>query len=123
MGAQVFGCGHASQLFKVEFLAGSPQVHLHFLTDDDEYAVNGEGKIEFVCHSCGESMLLLYDESGSRRRYLTLRNKFRDKHARCENRGYDKMCPDYRSSTAVLDERRLIIAPTERKVSRSVRAA
>ena len=122
MGAQVFGCGHASQLFKVEFLAGSPQVHLHFLTDDDEYAVTGEGKIELVCHSCGESMLLIYDESGSRRRYLAVRNKFRDRHTKCVNRGYDKKCPDYRSSTKVQDDRRLVAVP-ERKVSRNVRAA
>jgi hypothetical protein len=67
-------------------------------------------------------MLLLYDESGSRRRYLTVRNKFRDKHTQCENRGYDKKCPDYRSSTTIQDDRRLIAVP-ERKVSRSVRAA
>jgi hypothetical protein len=116
MGAQVFGCGHASQLFKVEFLAGAPQVHLHFLTDDDEYARDGEGRIEFVCHSCGESMLLIYDESGSRRRYLAVRNKFRDKHSKCLNRNYDKNCPDYRSSSTILDQRRLLQDPKAKSV-------
>ena len=106
MGAEVLGCGHASQLFKVEYLEGTPQVHLHYLTDDDELARDGFGRIEFVCHGCGDAMLLLYDDSNSRRRYLAIRNKFRDQHRRCSNRSFEHHCPDYRRTSKVLDVRR-----------------
>jgi hypothetical protein len=106
MGAMVLGCGHASQLFKVEYLEGSPQVHLHYLTDDDEFDRDGHGKIEFVCHGCGDSMLLRYDSSGSRRRFLAIRNRFRDAHLKCRNIGFEQSCPDYRRNVDVMDVRK-----------------
>lgn len=106
MGATVLGCGHASQLFKVEYLNGTPQVHLHFLTDDDEYQHTGFGKVEIVCHGCGDSLLIAFDESHSRRKYLAQKNMFQKKHRGCPNRGFEKSCPDYRRSVAMLDMRR-----------------
>jgi hypothetical protein len=105
MGAEVLGCGHASQLFRVEYMDGSPQVHLHFLTDDEEYSRSGEGKVELVCHGCGESLLVRYDNSGSKKQFLSIRNRFRDDHAKCQNRSFEHSCPDYRRSFKSIDVR------------------
>lgn len=108
MGAEVIGGGHACSLFKSEYIKSAPQVHIHFLTDDDEYQREGQGKVELVCHGCGEALLLLYDTSGSRRRFMAVRNQFRDKHQACPNRGYEKSCPDYRRATQTMDVRRAV---------------
>ena len=105
MGATVLGCGHASQLFKVEYLDGTPQVHLHYLTDDEEYDREGEGRMEIVCHGCGEAVLLSYDTSGSRRQWLSIRNRFRDAHKQCTNRKFESTCPDYRKVVKLVDVR------------------
>jgi hypothetical protein len=106
MGAQVLGCGHASQLFKVEYLEDTPQVHIHYLTEDEEVERDGFGKIEFVCHGCGAAMLLVYDANISRRSSLAIRNRFRADHMKCPDLGYEKICPDYRRTSKVVDVRR-----------------
>lgn len=106
MGAEVLGCGHASQLFEVNYMDGAPQVHLHFLTDDNEYKRQGFGRLELVCHGCGASRLVLYDNwSGSRRRHIQLRNMFRDLHKKCPDMKGKEYCPDYRSTSEILDVR------------------
>jgi hypothetical protein len=105
MGATVLGCGSARHLFKMEYFVDAPQVHLHFLTDDIEFKENGFGRLELVCHGCGASLLLLYDQQGNKRRYLDVRNSFFHKHKGCTNRGYHAKCPNYRSSCEVLDKR------------------
>jgi hypothetical protein len=107
MGASVHGCGHASQLFKMDYFERSPQVHMHYLTDDDEYVRDGFGRIEFVCHGCGCSALVYYDDSKSKKSHVTVRNSFWKKHAQCENRNYEKNCPDYRRTIEVVDMRAL----------------
>lgn len=114
MGATVLGCGHSHHLFQMEYFTASPQVHLHFLTDDAEFEANGFGRLEVVCHGCGASLLLFYDEQGSKRQHLGIRNKFHDKHRTCPNRGYESKCPDYRSSYETVDTRRLKLVKTRR---------
>jgi hypothetical protein len=107
MGASVHGCGHASQLFKMDYFERSPQVHMHYLTDDDEYVREGFGRIEFVCHGCGCSKLVYYDDSKSKKSHVSVRNSFWKKHAQCKNRNYENTCPDYRRTIEVVDMRAL----------------
>lgn len=103
--ADVLERGHADKLFDVDYMEGSPQVHLHFLTDEDEYVRLGYGKMELCCHGCGQSVLVLYDKSKSKRQHLALRNNFKKRHSGCPNKQYDSKCPNYRSSIEVLDVR------------------
>jgi hypothetical protein len=114
MGASVLEGGDASQLFKAEYMEDCPQVHLHFLTDDNEFDLTGNGKVELVCHGCGASQLVSYDRSKSKRRMLAIRNVFAGKHKQCLNRGYEKCCPSYRSTFDHLDIRRT--ATVQRKL-------
>lgn len=106
MGATVLGCGHASHLFEVNYMEGAPQVHLHFMTDDAEYAKLGYGRLELVCHGCGASRLVLYDEgTGSRKRHVAVRNQFRDEHLKCPNKKFETTCPNYRRTFEKMDIR------------------
>ena len=107
MGASVHGCGHASQLFKMDYFERSPQVHMHYLTEDDEYRREGFGRIEFVCHGCGDSKLVYYDNSKSKRSHVGVRDAFWKLHSKCKNRNYENHCPDYRHAIEVVDMRAL----------------
>lgn len=105
MAAEVVGCGHACQLFKVDYLSDSPQVHLHYLTDDEEFTHLGYGRMEMCCHGCGTSLLVFYPERLSRRQQLSIRNGFEKKHVKCPNRNYERHCSNYRSAFQLLDLR------------------
>lgn len=105
MAAEILGCGHASQLFKVDYLEDAPQVHLHYLTDDDEFNSSGYGQMEMCCHGCGASLLILYTDHLSRRQQLAIRNGFEHRHRRCPNRKYEEYCSNYRSRFDMLDVR------------------
>ena len=104
MGAEVHTCGNAYHLFEeVDFMEATPQIHLHFLTSEKEYKKSGSGKIEIVCHGCGESLLLMYNSKGPD---VNVRKSFEKKHLKCPNRGYEEDCPNYRSHLSVLDMRK-----------------
>lgn len=108
-------CGHASHLMEVDSMRGCPQVHIHFLTEQWEYERLGFMKAELCCHGCGHSVLLYYlevDEDDTR--HMDFRNRFLEKHSRCPNRGYESVCPNYRSSFEVMDFRR-----TKRRAKKS----
>lgn len=106
MSAQVLGCGHACHLMEIDYLEEVPQVHLHFLTDTDEYEEVGFGKAELCCHGCGASLLITYNEaSGDGARHLKVRDAFTVKHRRCPNKRYEEHCPNYRSSFSTVDLR------------------
>lgn len=116
MGAEVHACGHAYHLFEeVDFMEKTPQVHLHFLTSDKEFKRTGTGKIELVCHGCGQALLLMYNVKGPD---ITVRRSFEKQHAKCPNRGYEDGCPNYRSQVTVLDMRK---KPKKSKPLRSSR--
>jgi hypothetical protein len=108
MGATILEGGDASQLFKAEYLEAQPQVHIHFMTDDDEFERTGNGRIELVCHGCGASLLVLYDRNKKKRKLLEIRQHFSEKHLKCPNIGYEKNCPNYRSSFASVDTRKAL---------------
>lgn len=105
MGATVLGCGHASHLFEAVYLDGTPNVHVHFLTDEKEFRENGFGQMELVCHACGAAQLIIYDEDHSQVKHVRLRTLFRDQHLKCSG-NFEGSCPDYRRSIEVLDVRR-----------------
>jgi len=111
MSATVLGCGHTShlRLFTIDVMTNLPHIHLHFMTDKDEYAELGYGKIEICCHGCGASTLVYYTDSDKPDRRVQLRDEFSQKHARCRNRGYQHACPDWRTSFRVIDIRQKII--------------
>lgn len=118
--ARVIGCGQAVHLFEeVSHIHGSPQVHLHFLTDESDYKALGHGKVELCCHGCGHSVLVLYTEHGrpSDKVHIELRNSFVEKHKECVNRNYEKTCPNFRSKFEVADIRSFPIdIPIAKKV-------
>lgn len=114
MGAEIHACGHAYHLFEeVDFMEKSPQVHVHFLTSDKEFKKTGTGKIELVCHGCGDSILLMYSTNGPD---IGVRRKFEKTHAGCQNRGYEESCPNYRRYSQFLDMRK---KPKKAKALRS----
>jgi len=106
MSAEVLGCGHACHLMEIDFIEDIPQVHLHFLTEEEEYSELGYGKVEVVCHGCGDSILIYYNEgSGYDSKHLKVRDSFAAKHQHCPNKQFEEHCPDYRSGFKVIDLR------------------
>ena len=105
MSAQVLGCGHASCHFETDFLEAAPQVHLHFLTDAAEQVKLGFSRVELCCHGCGASLLLIYPEKATTRA-VKVRDTFGKSHQACRNRNFENACPDYRSSSTVVDLRK-----------------
>jgi hypothetical protein len=105
MGATVLGCGNSSQLFEATYLDGAPQVHIHFLTSEAEFRELGYGRLEFVCHSCGDAQLITYGLDHTQQDHVLLRDRFRDKHLKCENRDFEGNCPDYRRRIETVDLR------------------
>lgn len=107
-------CGHASHLMEVDCMGNSPQVHLHFLTEPFEAQLCGFHKLELCCHGCGESILVYYYEPGTEEalgpEHLKARDEFVQAHEACQNRGYENHCPNYRSSTKILDLRGAVFA-------------
>lgn len=113
-------CGQASHLMDIESMDGSPQVHLHFLTDDLEYSYIGFSKVEICCHGCGESVLVYYDVPGKEdTRHIELRDQFTTKHRRCPGRDYEERCPNFRTKMEVIDLRD---APSRRRGFRGSRS-
>lgn len=109
MSATVIGCGHTSHLnlFSIDVIVASPQVHLHFLTKEkEEYKELGYGKVEIVCHGCGESLLVYYMDDNHNELRLQVRDEFVHRHIKCPNRQYEMACPDWRTSFKVMDLRR-----------------
>lgn len=116
MSAEILGCGHACHLMEIDFMESAPQVHLHFLTEPEEYEELGYGKVELVCHGCGQSMLIYYnDRSSVGSKHMRIRDAFVAKHQRCPNRKFEDHCPNYRSNMEFKDIR---AKPKERKVER-----
>lgn len=106
MSAEVLGCGHACHLMEIDYLEEVPQVHLHFLTDEEEYSRLRYGKVEIVCHGCGESILVYYnEETGHTSKHLKVRDSFSAKHQKCPNKKFEEHCPNYRASFKVVDLR------------------
>jgi len=111
MSATVLGCGHTShlRLFTIDVMTNLPHIHLHFMTDEDEYNELGYGKVELCCHGCGASTLVYYTDSDKQDRRVQLRDEFSKKHGKCQNRGYQSSCPDWRTSFKVIDIRQKVI--------------
>lgn len=107
MSATVLGCGHTShmRLFNIDVVMTAPQVHLHFMTNDDEYDELGYAKVELCCHGCGASTLVYYTNTDKPDRRVQVRDEFVKVHARCPNRSYQSSCPDWRTSFKLLDIR------------------
>ena len=107
MSATILGCGHTSHLhlFDIDIIVTAPQVHLHFWTGEEEYEELGYGKVELCCHGCGASTLVYYMNEDKHDRHLQIRDEFTRKHARCPNRNYQSVCPDWRTSFKTVDIR------------------
>lgn len=107
MSAVVLGCGHTEHLhlFETDIMMNAPQVHLHFLTGEEEYEEYGFGKVELCCHGCGASTLVYYTNEGRHERHLQLRDEFTREHKKCPDRNYQSSCPDWRSSHKIVDIR------------------
>lgn len=104
----VWGCGHASHLMDaVQSIKEHPQIHLHFLTPEDE----SDAVLELCCHGCGKSLTVKYRADSKSIRPRKVREQFIAEHTSCPNRGYKNYCPDWRTSFEVLD-----IRPAQRRV-------
>ncbi len=98
-------CGHASHLMEVDSLVGSPQIHLHFLTENWEEKMLGYAKLEVCCHGCGESILVYYSDEEFGQRHMNVKNEFVALHENCPDHGYETYCPNWRSKMDVVDLR------------------
>lgn len=105
MSATILNCGHASHLMTVNTFEGNHQVHLHFLTNEWEWDLIGYGKAELCCHGCGASLLIYFDKSSGADVHTRITNRFKLGHSGCPDHGYQKECPNYRSSFSFLDLR------------------
>lgn len=104
--AVVLGCGHASFLMEVNVMKPMPHVHIHFLTDKQEYAELGYGKVELCCHGCGASLLMYYSDSPAQRRaHLKVRDDFMARHTRCPHVISNGHCSNWRSKFEFVDIR------------------
>jgi hypothetical protein len=105
--AVVMGCGHASFLMDISVVRTTPHVHLHFLTDNKEYAELGYGKIELCCHGCGASLLMYCAESQAQKRaHILIRDEFVSKHIKCPPYIFNGHCPNWRTKFEMVDIRR-----------------
>lgn len=107
MSATVLGCGHTSHLHlsDIKVLLATPHIHQHFWTGLAEYQELGYGKVELCCHGCGASLLVYYRHEETPDRHQQIQNTFIETHKYCPNHGYQRSCPDWRSSFTVLDIR------------------
>jgi hypothetical protein len=99
----IWRCGHASHLMDaVQSVETHPQIHLHFLTPEEE----PDARLELCCHGCGASLTVRYRaDTRSYARSRKVRKTFLTKHAGCPDRGYRDYCPDWRTSFELLDIR------------------
>lgn len=106
MSATIAECGHDSCFIETDFMSNSPQVHIHYLADDDFFEEYGYGRVELCCHGCASSILMYYSESTSKdNRHIKVRDKFRSSHKKCVNHDYERRCPGIRLGIQVVDLR------------------
>ena len=105
MSAVVFADGDSGALFETVHIGETPQLHIHFLSDEDEFEELGYFKFELCCHGCGASWLLYCTETDSARKHVRVRNLFIKEHEGCPDRNYQFECPNYRSSFQRIDLR------------------
>lgn len=122
MSATILGEGLVRELIDSNFIESAPQVHLHFLTDEEEYEALGYGKLELCCHGCGTALLVYYTENEKTdlERHVRIKSAFTEGHKECANRGYEHVCPGHRSSVTVLDMREAPKKPTLRSQTHRV---
>lgn len=122
MSATTLGKGLVRELIDSNFIESAPQVHLHFLTDEEEYEALGYGKLELCCHGCGTALLVYYTdhEKTDLDRHVRIRDAFTDGHRECTNRSYEHCCPEHRSSMSVVDMREARKRPILRSKTRRV---
>ena len=121
MSAKVLGSGQVREMIDSNYIEAAPQVHLHFLTDDTEYAQLGYGKLEICCHGCGEAMLIYYnDDDPNTASHMGIRDGFTAKHHECKNRRFEEECPTYRSKVTILDMRKHFQKPSLRSQTHRV---
>lgn len=106
MSAEIAGCGHAKCFMEIDYLSDFPQIHLHFLTDDDFYDEFGYYKTEFCCHGCNSSVIMYYTNTNARKKeHILAKNEFKKYHKKCTNRKFESECPAFRANIAILDVR------------------
>jgi hypothetical protein len=122
MSATILGKGLVRELIDSNFIESAPQVHLHFFSDEEEYEALGYGKLELCCHGCGTALLVYYTENEKTdlEQHVRIRDAFTEGHKECVNRGYEHVCPEHRSSIAVLDMRTTSKRPILRSKTRRV---
>lgn len=100
--AEVWQCGHAWHLFEIKQVDRAPHVHVHFLTDKEELESLGHCRVEFCCHGCADSLLVLCDKETS---LEDIGAAYTDEHLKCALLDVDIACLDFRSKLSTLDLR------------------
>lgn len=96
--------GFLIEVTDVSLSEETPQVHAHILMERDTKVPLSYDSVEFCCHGCGVSVIVLADEL-PHPDVVTLRNKFQNDHRICPDFGFYHWCPDIRFSTDVVDLR------------------
>lgn len=105
----VLGCGHPfccnlSRCVEINLVPTAPQIHSHILTSDEEEKDMGYRQVEFCCHGCGESVIVMMkgkDPPATSR----IRDRFIREHKGCPDFLFKEWCPDIRTKTKVVDLR------------------
>jgi len=100
--AKVWECGHAWHFFEIKQVDVAPHIHIHFLTDKEESEAIGYCRVEFCCHGCSDSLLVLCDKET----VLTgVGETYTEEHLKCALPDVDIACLDFRASLRTLDLR------------------
>ena len=95
----------------IQFVKGSPHVHVHFVTDGSTWNLKRDAAAEIVCHGCGRAVLVRYDvltvrqflrPDGSCPPLMALLEKFAADHTGCRAGPYANLCRPDRTGTIVV---------------------
>lgn len=105
----------------VTFLKDAPQIHLHFMTDDELADSQGYAVTEICCHACGFSKIILFNlpkvgeetyGSDGDPALVKIQDEFKSQHLNCKpeplpqfmeildsgNDRFKMLCPPFRLS-------------------------
>ena len=106
---EVLGCGHPfccslSKCIDISLIPFAPQIHSHMLTSKSEAEDMGYQQVEYCCHGCGRSVIVMFRGSENAKCHK-IRDKFIEEHKACPDYDFKSWCPDVRLATEVIDLR------------------
>lgn len=117
---------HVRDVPHVTYLTDTPQVHIHYRTDDATMDEQGYGEAELACHGCATALVVRYaalppsaaipvEGLDSLR---AVRDTFQSQHRACVALGPTFLCPPERRTVSMVDLRDTAQRPGGEKLKR-----